>query len=100
MQVEEFLDKLRVIARQTLAVFLQVEDSASLALHLVDIGVVDPGNLVACAGALGATSTVSITGLAGQLLLLLDVADLGLNTELIVTALLLPEIFQLISGSL
>jgi hypothetical protein len=99
VESKQLLDEFVVVFLEGLAVLLQVEDSSRLALNFIDVGVVDPGNLVACAGSL-ATSAVStlLAGLSCQLLLLLDVSELGSNAELVVTALLLPEGLKLLTS--
>lgn len=102
VHLKELLDEVGVVSGELLAVLLEVEDCACLALYLVDVSVVYAGNFVAGALSLAAllVVTVAFLSLSRQLLLLLNVSQLGLDAELIVTALLLPEGLQFLAKSL
>jgi hypothetical protein len=99
MERQQLLNEVVVIVLQAFAVLLQVKDRPRLALHLVDVCVVDSGDLKSSAGTLGARlSTAFLLSLPSDLLLLLYVTELRLNTELVVAALLLPEGLELFAS--
>ena len=100
MELEELTDEVLIIPRKLLSILLQVKDSASLALDLIDISVVGTGNFVRGTCTLSGTTLAGFLGLTSQLLLLLNVSELGLNAELIVTTLLLPESLQFLAECL
>ena len=101
VELEELLDEISISSREGLSVLLKVEDSASLALDLVDVYVILPSNFVACARALsGLTGAALLLLLLSNPLLFLDVSEFRLNAELIVATLLLPESLELLTLSL
>jgi len=53
--------------------------------------VVGPSDLVRSTGTLSCTALARLLGLASYFLLLFNVTKFGLNTELVVTTLFLPE---------
>jgi hypothetical protein len=95
VELEELLDEVRIVASKFLTILLEVKDSTGLALYLVDIGVVNSGNLIAGTGTFTSfIVSITLSLLSSDLLLLLNVTELWLNAELVMTTLLLPEGLQ------
>jgi hypothetical protein len=96
MEFDNVLHELFIISTELFTVFLQVEDGSSLALDLVNVSVVDTSYFVTELRPLVLLSLVCLSGLC----LLLDSSKSWLDTEVIVTTLLLPEALQIITNQL
>ena len=93
MELQKFVQKLRIIAFNLLAVLLQVEDGTRLRLNLVDVEVVHARNLVRSLCALHSFALLLLASALG----LLCLAHLILNAKGEVTTLLLPKVLEFLA---
>ena len=89
MEAYDFLDEGLVVVREPLPVLLQVENGPALRFYLIDVQVVDPGDLVACLRSLHVFLLLDVA----LLRLLLGHSDLILDAEVVMSTLVLPELF-------
>lgn len=90
MEADDFFDKGFVVTFEALSVFLQVQDGSALRLHLVNVQIVDAGDLVTGLSALHTFSLLNVSCLSG----LLRLSELVLDAEVVVSALVLPELLK------
>lgn len=93
MQRNHLFDELFVVSLEALTVLLQVEDGSALRLHFVDVQVVDAGHFITGLGSLRHLFLFN----SSLLLRLLSSAQLVLNAEIVVSTLVLPELFERLS---
>ncbi len=95
MKLKQLLDEVSVVALDPFPVLLQVEDCAGLGLYFVHIQVVHPSDLVRSLRPLDRLLLFRLSHLLG----LLCGPKSILDAELVVAALLLPELFQVFALS-
>ena len=90
MEAYDFLDEGLVVVREPLPVLLQVENGPALRFYLIDVQVVDPGDLVACLRSLNVFLLLDVA----LLRLLFGHSDLILNAEIVVSLMRRVKLFQ------
>ena len=93
VQFEQIAYELGIVALQLVPVFFQIQYGSRFALYFVDVQVVHACDLVGCLGALDTFALLLVLGLG----LLFGSPDFGRDAELVVTALLGPELFQFLA---
>jgi hypothetical protein len=88
VETYDFLHEGLVVAIETIAVPLQVQNGATLRFHFVDVQVVNAGNFVTGLGALNVLALLEVALFGG----FLSGAQFVLNTEVVMAALVLPEL--------
>ena len=93
MEANDFLDKGLVVSLEAFAVFFQVENGAALRLDLIDVEVVDAGDLIArfCPLHILLFLHISLFGL------LFGHSQFVLDAEVVVTALSAPELLKILA---
>jgi len=92
VQLQQLFQELAIVARNLLAILNDVQNRPRLRLHLVDVEVELSGNLV---GILGTLDVFLALVHLESLHLFLGKSEAVLDAELVVTALLLPELLEL-----
>jgi len=90
VEADDFLNECLIVAFKTVTIALEVQNRATLRLDLVEVEVVDAGDLVAGLRALHILALLEVSRLRS----LLGLAKLVLDAEIVVTALVLPELLK------